>query len=169
MTVFTLSQLLVGIAICLNILAFQFKKRRTIILLLLVSCSLVAAHFMLLDYWTAASLLLLSMTRLTVGLFTVSKKWMVLFVLAAVVLTATTYQSWLSVLSGCAVVLSTIASFSERDRLMRLMFMAAACLWLVHDWFAGSPVAMGNDALFLVSSLVGYYRFYIHNRRHLLD
>ena len=89
MTVFTLSQLLVGIAICLNILAFQFKKRRTIILLLLVSCSLVAAHFMLLDYWTAASLLLLSMTRLTVGLFTVSKKWMVLFVLAAVVLTAT--------------------------------------------------------------------------------
>jgi hypothetical protein len=169
MTVFTLSQLLVGIAICLNILAFQFKKRRTIILLLLVSCSLVAAHFMLLDYWTAASLLLLSMTRLTVGLFTVSKKWMVLFMLAAVVLAAMTYHGWLSVLSCSAVVLSTFASFSEKDRLMRLAFMVAACLWLVHDCFAGSPMAMGNDALFLISSLVGYYRFYVRKRRHLLD
>lgn len=169
MTVFVVSQLLVGLAICLNILAFQFKKRQTIILLLLVSCSLVAAHFMLLGYWTAATLLLLSMVRLAVGLFSVSKKLMALFAGAAVVLTAMTYHGWLSVLSGCAVVLSTVASFSEKDRLMRLTFMAAACLWLVHDWFAGSPVAMGNDVLFLASNLVGYYRFYVRKHRHLLS
>ena len=168
MTVYTLSQVLVGIAICLNILAFQFKDRRTIILILLLSCSLVAAHFMLLGYWTAVSLLLLSMIRLTVGLLTVSKRWMALFVAAAVALAALTYNGWLSVLSGSAVALSTVASFSEKDRLMRLTFMAAACLWLVHDWFAGSPMAMGNDVLFLASNLVGYYRFYLRGRRQLL-
>ena len=168
MTVYTLSQVLVGIAICLNILAFQCKDRRTIILILLLSCSLVAAHYMLLGFWTAASLLLLSMARLAVGLFTVSKIWMALFVLASLVLTAMTYHGWLSVLSGSAVALSTIASFSEKDRHMRLTFMAAACLWFVHNWFAGSPVAMGNDVLFLGSNLVGYYRFYIRDRRHLL-
>ena len=113
MSLFAVAQLLVALAICLNILALQCRQRRTIILLLLVSCSLVAVHFLLLGYTTAAGLLLLSMARLA--------------------------------------------------------FMCAACLWIVHNGIVGSPVAMANDALFLVSNLIGYYRFHIRPKRHLLS
>ena len=169
MSLFAVAQLLVALAICLNILAFQCRQRRTIILLLLVSCSLVAVHFLLLGYTTAAGLLLLSMARLAVGLWTVSKKMMGLFALAAIILTALTFTGWLSLLSCAAVLLSTIASFSEDDRRLRLAFMSAACLWIVHNWIIGSPVAMANDALFLVSNLIGYYRFHIRPKRHLLS
>ena len=164
MSLFAVAQLLVALAICLNILALQCRQRRTIILLLLVSCSLVAVHFLLLGYATAAGLLLLSMARLAVGLWTVSKKMMGLFALAAL-----TFTGWLSLLSCAAVLLSTIASFSEDDRRLRLAFMCAACLWIVHNWIVGSPVAMANDALFLVSNLIGYYRFHIRPKRHLLS
>ena len=156
MSLFAVAQLLVALAICLNILALQCRQRRTIILLLL-------------GYTTAAGLLLLSMARLAVGLWTVSKKMMGLFALAAIILTALTFTGWLSLLSCAAVLLSTIASFSEDDRRLRLAFMCAACLWIVHNWIVGSPVAMANDALFLVSNLIGYYRFHIRPKRHLLS
>ena len=82
---------------------------------------------------------------------------------------ALTFTGWLSLLSCAAVLLSTIASFSEDDRRLRLAFMCAACLWIVHNWIVGSPVAMANDALFLVSNLIGYYRFHIRPKRHLLS
>ena len=169
MSLFAVAQLLVALAICLNILALQCRQRRTIILLLLVSCSLVAVHFLLLGYTTAAGLLLLSMARLAVGLWTVSKKMMGLFALAAIILTALTFTGWLSLLSCAAVLLSTIASFSEDDRRLRLAFMCAACLWVVDNGVVGSPGAMANDALFLVSNLIGYYRFHIRPKRHLLS
>ncbi|AQM67085.1 Bacterial inner membrane protein [Vibrio campbellii] len=32
--------------------------------------------------------------------------------------------------------------------------------WLFHDIFIGSPVAVLVDVLFIVSSLLGYYRIY---------
>lgn len=169
MSLFAVSQLLVALAICLNILAFQCRKRHIIILLLLVSCALVAVHFLLLGYTTAAGLLLLSMARLAVGLWTVSNKMMGLFALGAVTLTAWTFTGWLSVLSCAAVLLSTVASFSEDDRRLRLAFMSAACLWLVHNWLISSPVAMANDVLFLSSNLIGYYRFHIRAKHHLLS
>ena len=92
-----------------------------------------------------------------------------LFALAALTLTALTFTGWLSLLSCTAVLLSTVASFSEDDRRMRLAFMCAACLWIVHNGIIGSPVAMANDALFLGSNLIGYYRFHIRPKRHLLS
>lgn len=167
MSIFYLSQVLVGIAICLNILSFQFDNRRQIILCLVASCFLVAVHFMLLGHWTAASLMLLSTARFSLSLYTVSKKAMAFFAVVTVGLTLLTFKGWLSVLSCGAVLSSTIGSFSKEDKHLRLSLMASACLWIAHDGLAGSPTAVFNDVLFLGSSLVGYYRFYIRKKHRL--
>ncbi|MEE4135689.1 MAG: YgjV family protein [Desulforhopalus sp.] len=63
MSLFALSQILVGIAICFDFLSFQFKERGRIVGCLLVSCTLISIHFMLLDHWTAACLGLFQFTE----------------------------------------------------------------------------------------------------------
>ena len=86
MSDFLLSQILIGIAICTDTISFQFKERKKIVACLLVSCTLISAHFMLLGHWTAAFLGLIAALRFTTSLFSTSKKLMVLFIVANIVI-----------------------------------------------------------------------------------
>jgi hypothetical protein len=74
MSNFVLSQILIGIAICIDIVSFQFKERTKIVACLIVSATFISTHFMLLGHWTAAFLGLLTAARFTTSLFTTSKK-----------------------------------------------------------------------------------------------
>ena len=49
MTPFILSQILIGIAICFDLISFQLKERGKILGCLLVSCTLIGIHFALLE------------------------------------------------------------------------------------------------------------------------
>ena len=160
MSAFAVSQLLAAIAICFDLLSFQFKERRQIIACLIVSCLLIATHFMLLNLRTAMGLAALAALRFVVSYLTTSKKAMAGFILAAIAVTAATFQGPLSLLCCMGTIAGTIAAFCRADRRLRQLMMLATCLWLIHNIFAGTPLAVLMEALFLVSNLAGYYRFY---------
>ena len=101
MSNFVLSQVLTGIAICTDVLSFQFKERTKIVACLVVSASLISAHFMLLNHWTAASLGMLAAARFATSLFTTSKKLMGLFIVASIAVSVFSFAGLLSIL-GCS-------------------------------------------------------------------
>lgn len=160
LSVFYVSQLLVGVAICFDLLSFQFKERRRILACLIVSCLLVATHFALLGYWTAAGLGLLAALRFIASFFTTSKKIMVVFACTSVLVAVITFHGALSILSCLGSVFGTIGSFCKEDKRLRQVLLVATSLWLVHNFLAGSPTAVLMEALFIGSNLVGYYRHY---------
>lgn len=160
MSSFVLSQVLVAIAIGFDLLSFQFKNRQRIIACLCCSCLLIAVHFALLDLGTAMGLALLAAIRMVASYLTTSKRVMLLFVAASLLVAAFTFQGLLSVLSCLGAICGTIGSFCRDDRHLRLVMMCATSLWLVHNVLAGTPTAVLMEALFLGSNLLGYYRFY---------
>lgn len=160
LSAFSLSQLLVGVAICFDLLSFQFKERRRIIACLIISCLLVATHFALLGYWTAAGLGLLAALRFVISYLTTSKKMMVACLCASVVIATVTFHGMLSIFSCLGSIFGTIGSFCREDKRLRQLLLIATSLWLVHNCLAGTPTAVLMEALFLSSNLVGYYRFY---------
>lgn len=169
MSPFLLSQILVGIAICFDILSFQFKEKQRIVACLLVSCILISLHFMLLDHWTAACLGLLAASRFTASLFSSSKRLMFFFILTTIVLTAVSYEGLLSLLAGTGGVFGTMASFCREDKHLRQLMAIGTGLWLIHNVLAGSPGAVLMETIFLSSNLVGYFRYYIRPQRQRLD
>lgn len=169
MSLFLLSQILVGIAIFTDILSFQFKAKTRIVGCLLVSCLLISVHFMLLGHWTAACLGLVAATRFTVSLFSTSKKLMFLFVLTTIALAAVSYEGILSILAGTGGVFGTVASFCKEDRQLRQLMLVGTSLWLIHNILAGSPGAVLMEAIFISSNLVGYYRYYIRPKAQRLE
>jgi hypothetical protein len=160
MTLFALSQLLAGIAIGFDLLSFQFKERRQIIACLIVSCLLIATHFALLGLWTAMGLGLLAAVRFVASYLTTSKKVMVFFIGASILVTALTFHGLLSVLSCSGSIFGTIGSFCKEDKQLRQALLIATSLWLIHNWLAGTPTAVLMEALFIGSNLLGYYRYY---------
>lgn len=168
MSAFAISQILIGMAICTDILSFQFKERKHIVSCLLISCVLIATHFMLLGHWTAAGLGLIAAARFLSSLFTTSRKAMVLFIVVTLATSVLTFEGVLSILSCCGAMVGTIASFCKEDRWLRKLMFIGTSLWLIHNVLAGSPAAVIMEIIFISSNVVGYFRFYILPQRRRL-
>ena len=60
-----------------------------------------------------------------------------------------------------ATILITTGSFNHNDKFLRLMMISGGTLWIIHNFILGSPVGLIVETVFVVSSCIGYYRFYI--------
>lgn len=162
MSLFVISQILIGIAICSDILSFQFKERIHIVSCLLVSCTMISLHFMCLGHWTAACLGILAAARFITCLFTTSKLFLTLFVGLTIGVSALTFEGLLSILGCSGAIMGTIASFCKDDKALRQFMSIATCIWIAHNYLAGSPGAVIMEFFFLSSNAVGYFRYYIN-------
>lgn len=160
MSLFLWSQLVVSLALLLDLLSFQLRDRRRILACLALSCALNAGHFALLGQWSAACLLLLASVRFLVSIWLVRRILMWFFMGLACAAALATYQGVLSLIGLLASLLQTRAAFFPDDRQLRSWMLLGILCWLVNNLLVGSPVAALMEGLFLVSNLVGYYRHY---------
>lgn len=165
MSLFTLSQILISIAIISDLISFQFKEKRHIVTCFIISCSLISLHFMCLGHWTAAALGILALGRFTASLYTTSRSVMFLFIGAALLIGAFTYDGYLTLISCSATVFGTFASFCNDDKPLRKLMAIGTTLWIIHNFMAGSPGAVILETIFLGSNLVGYFRYYIRPKQ----
>ncbi|WP_290924440.1 YgjV family protein [Halodesulfovibrio sp.] len=163
MSVFVVSQLLVGVALIFDVLSFQFKDRKYIVLSIAAACFFMAAHFMLLDQWTATILMIVSGIRYAVSGYTTERKWMYFFCIVAVLGTAWTYTGVVSLLSFGATFVLTVAAFSKTDKQLREITFVGVLLWIIHNVVVWSPSAIALESFFLMSNIVGYYRYYMRS------
>lgn len=158
---FLISQILIAIAICVDIFSFQFKARNKILVCLVISTVLISCHFMLLGHWTAALLGLISVARYLSGMFTTSNRIMWLFLIIILVTTISSFEGLLSILGGVGTSFTTIAAFRKDDKRLRQLMFIGTMIWIIHNYLAGSPGAVLMETLFMISNLVGYFRYYI--------
>jgi hypothetical protein len=169
MSLFILSQILIGIAICTDLISFQFKEKKQIVSCLIVSCTMISFHFMCLGHWTAACLALLAATRFVTCIFTTRKLYRTLFILATILISFFTFEGVLSILCTLGAILGIYASFCSDDKSLRKVMAVGTAIWLVHNILAGSPGAVVMECLFLGSNFVGYFRYYIRPARQTLS
>ena len=169
MTSFALSQIFIGIAICFDLISFQFKDRNKILICLLISCFLIGTHFALLEQWTATGLAFLAIFRYLVSLKTTSKIAMWIFISLSVVIATFTYGGLLSIISCLGSIFGAAGTFCKNDQRLREFIFIGTALWLLNNILLGSPAAVLMESLFIGSNLVGYFRFYIRpalKKRH---
>ncbi|ODY89618.1 YgjV family protein [Vibrio parahaemolyticus] len=160
MSAFLWSQILIAIAIVLDLISFQFKQRQKIVCCLCISGILISAHFVLLEQWTAASLMLLASVRYFASIFTTSRRWMFLFLTSALIITVLTFVDLINLISFGGTLFQTTAAFCKSDQRLRQLMIVGTFLWLIHNYLSGSPTAVLMELLFLGSNIIGYYRYY---------
>lgn len=158
---FLLSQLLVTVTLIIECCAMQLKNKNTILASLSVSCFFNGLHYLLLDQPTAGCIFLFSSIR-----FLISIKWKfqwlsVASLCVSLLITVATYIGVLSIIGFVATVFITVGSFSHNDRFLRLMMIVGGSLWLIHNLMLWTPVGVLVEVIFVGSSCIGYYRYYI--------
>lgn len=164
MSHFYLSQILIGIAICFDLMSFQFKDRRKIVGTLFFSGLLISTHFILLEQWTAACLSGLAALRFLVCVWSTSRIVMYVFCGFTLLATCLTYSGLVSLVSCSASLMQNIASFHKDDKRLREIMIIGVSLWMLNNYLVGSPTAVLMEFLFICSNIVGYYRYYIRPR-----
>jgi hypothetical protein len=160
MSAFVLSQILAGIAFALGVVSFQFRERRSVLLCLFFLTLFNSFHFLLLGRPGPAVLLILIGLRFLTAILSTNRAWMYLFLVASLGAFLVTFTSPLNLLALTAVLLGTYGSFQPDGRIMRIILMLGNALWLLHNLLASTPVATLMEASFLISNLLGYWRFY---------
>ncbi|QMW13859.1 MULTISPECIES: YgjV family protein [Pseudoalteromonas] len=157
---FILSQCLVAIATLLDLASFQFKQRQFILACLFSSVLLTSVHFLLLDNLSAASLMLIAAVRYVYCIFARKTRMMVVFMLLSITAVSLTWYNWVSVIALAATLIQTYASFQSKDLSLRLMMVVGTLCWITHNALLFSPVAVVMETVFLLSNLVGIWRYY---------
>ena len=165
MSDFVISQLLATLAAILDLSSFQCKKRQHIMLCLSVASLLIALHFFFLGKDAAGWMMAISAVRFYVSIYSQSRLLVSCFVLCSLGMTVFSFSGLLSLISGAANLLATLGSFCRIDKHLRLMLIAASCLWVVHNILAVTPMGALAESLYLGSAIVGYYRFYFNRKQ----
>jgi len=139
----------------------QLKNKNYILASLSVSCFFNGLHYLLLDQPTAGYIFLFSSMR-----FLISIRWKFQWISVAalsvsLLITVSTYSGLLSIIGFIATVFITVGSFSHNDKFLRLMMILGGSLWFIHNLILWTPVGILVEIVFVGSSCVGYYRYYL--------
>ena len=160
-TPFIISQVLILGAMLFDFLSFQFKERKKTMLCLVISSCFIATHYFLLDQLSAGVMVCFSVMRFIVAYFSTNKKRLLLFIGLNVVSLFRTYKEMIDVLFFVGLTIFIIGNFQSDNKRMRQLMMCGTSIILFYNVLIPSPMGALNEAIFLTSNFIGYWRFYV--------
>ena len=152
-------------AMTLSVISFQFKKRVTIILSNFLGQTAWIAYFLLQGDVTSAIACLLSAVMLAV--FAKSDKWpwathpltIAVFLVSITGFSLLSFQGWTDVFPLLAGAFAVIANSRKNERSLRIFSFFWSFFWLMNSAFKFYPVALVNDLLCTISTVVALIRY----------
>ena len=157
---FLLSQIIASIAFACGVISFQCKQRRTILLWMCGSALTNAGHFFVLERFGAGTLYTIMAVRVFTAAFSTDRRLLYVFLVLILIGFSASYERPIDIMPMFGASLATYGNFQQSVRQVRLIYMACAALWMVHNTLAGSPVAVLMETTFLMSNIIGYWRFH---------
>lgn len=161
---FWISQGLIGIALITDIISWQCKKRETVLFWLVVSSFLIAFHLYLLGEVLGTTLVFLSGLRFLTSIFYTHRSLPIVFMTLVGILGIITYKNPADLVMLTGSLISCYGTFRNNDRELRLWIMLATSLIILYNILIFSPAAIMLDSIFLISNIIGYYRYYIKSK-----
>ncbi|PCK32413.1 YgjV family protein [Pseudoalteromonas piscicida] len=162
---FLLSQILVALAVLLDLISFQFMQRKHVLLALSISTALTSVHFYLLDAIAGALLMAIASLRYLIFIKLQSKRLLIVFLLLSAVPPLTQLNANYELYAVFGSCLLTIGAFITAQIAFRFMMLLGTLCWLIHNYYVGSPMAVILEGTFLISNLLGLARIYIKTRQ----
>jgi hypothetical protein len=147
-------------AMIVSIASQQHKSRNVLLICFIVANVLNAVHFFLLSAITGVVMAIIGAVRFGVSMYSTSKLWLTFFLIINTAAVIIVFEGY--VLSGTSYFAATfiiISTFLKSDHSMRISIILGAFGWLVYGVLIGSIVSVISSGFFLLSSIVGWYRY----------
>ena len=153
------------IAMALSIVAFQFKRRVTIILSNFFGQSCWVVHFLLQGDLTSA--IACALSALMLAVFAKKDKWKwvanpavtIGFIVLLSGFSLLSFEGWKDIFPLLAGVFAVLANSRSSEKRLRQLAVFWCLFWLLNSIFKMYPVALANDLLCTVSTVVALIRY----------
>lgn len=153
------------LGVALFVLSYQFRSNRVLFLLQLLGCSVFCLQFFLMGRYTGVISLMVNilrnvlLIRAGVWKWAKSRKTMYGILLLLLVLTAWTWDGWVSLLPMAATAVTTIGYWTHNAQKIRLSQMFGSPCFLIYDVLIGSWGGVLNETITILSILLSIVRF----------
>ena len=161
---FLASQLFAILALISWLISFQCKARKFIILFFIITAFCILLQFLLLERYVWATIVWVGMIRYFTAYYYPKPFLIPIFILIFAVLTIIFWKDAYDILAFLAASLNTLWSFQKNEKYLRYFFMTSWPCLIGYNYFIGSPMWMLLESVFLLSNIVGYYRYYISKK-----
>ncbi len=127
-----------------------------------------ACHFFILDRAAPGILFLIIGGRCLAAASSVNRKIMYVFIALILVGFFYSNESPLGFLGLFGTLSATYGSFQKTEQRVRVFHMLSNVSWMVHNILVWTPVAAVMEGMFLISNVLGYWRFH-HRDKAALD
>ena len=153
------------VAMTLSIMAFQFKHRVTIILCNFFGQSCWVAYFLLQGDVTSA--IACALSALMLAVFSRKDKWkwstspysIAAFIIILSGFSLFSFESWKDIFPLLAGIFAVIANSRSSEKRLRQFSIFWCLFWLMNSAFKMYPVALANDLLCTISTVVALVRY----------
>lgn len=141
----------------------QYKNRQGILFGFIVGNLLNAVHMLLLGAIAGTVLAIIGSLRFAIAIYSMHRNWLYFFLLLNTVITYYVFEGYLlSLTSYAGATCIIVSSFLKSDHWMRVAMIFGGTLWMLYGILVGSIIAVFANALFVISSIIGWYR-HVHS------
>jgi hypothetical protein len=158
MSSFLISQILVGIALILNLSSYHFKNRKNIIWVMVLALAFISGHLFVLNEITSALLMLYAIVYFSVSTKTANKKVMSLFIMGSFLIFIFTYTQILDSFIFISTIFTLFALYNTDMNKMKKLQGIGVVIRIVYYIFIFSPVAILMEASLLTSITTSYFK-----------
>ena len=153
------------LAMSLSVIAFQFKHRVTIILANFFGQTCWVAYFLLQGDVTSA--IACALSALMLAVFSKKDKWkwatspysIAAFIVILSGFSLLSFKGWIDIFPLLAGIFAVIANSRSSEKRLRQFAIFWCLFWLMNSAFKMYPVALANDLLCTVSTVVALVRY----------
>lgn len=157
-------QLIGFVALFLSVIAFRFRKHRSILLCRTASELVFALQYILLGAWTAAAMDFISVIRNSLYTSFVKRNRsttpvIIGFGIFVVIVGIVSFDGAISLLPIASKLLTTVSYGLKNEKWLRIITLPSCILWIIYNIFVGSIAGVVADSMTLVSLLISMYQY----------
>ncbi len=164
---FWVSQGLMVVALGCDLVSWQCKQRRVILSWLTVSTIFIGTHLVLLEEYAAGALIYVATLRFFTSIFSTNPKFMWGFMGLVIAIAVLMYEKPIDLIAIAANLVFNYAAFRPNDKSLRLWTMLGTSIWISFNILIFTPAGIFLESVFLLSNIIGYYRYYIRGTKNL--
>jgi hypothetical protein len=179
LTNFIISQILIGLAIVCIFISFWQKDNKKLLFWLCLSHILQATGFLFLESWVGAALFYISALR-SFSFFLLSKyhipnrkllsiTTLIVFLAAAVIATALTWQINYEWFVLAAILLFTFGCWQKSNHVLKIITIVYAAILIGYEVIIGNYTGIGLRAVYFFAVGFFYIKLYLEHRKTKLN
>ena len=163
--IYLISQIVSIIATLFLLFSYQMKKHRSIVLMQSMASLLFGLQYLMIGLYGGALCNFVGMIRSYTYSYRTKSKYVdhimcpIIFSIAFAAVGYFTYETVMSLLPICAMIISSFVTWNPRTQQLRALTLPTSAMWLVYNFVGGSVVAVGAEIMSEISIVIGLIRF----------